>query len=298
MSAYSLRDNAQLLQYKKSKVAPQRITYDPAHDLDPRRQDAAKVVVPAGQVSLKSTVRFPIGTSDGTTTLITWDAWFGSEFRYEYTGIGNYKTFQFASPAKRIWFEVRTLFIRAEAPGVGLAVRRGGRTIADKAKGGAGEKPTAPPADDTAQKGRARPLTAVKSGGDIGALDVRAYGAPGIALGPNVRDGKPLMPKSGSFTVRAETWTRYWVLIEQRANDWDPVSLWVADENTDPVQIIDRRQLQVSPRAKGGVESFWFEYNSSSAAREGLGERVGYVRNLVMLRNVKDVPGLLQRPVK
>jgi hypothetical protein len=85
-------------------------------------------------------------------------------------------------------------------------------------------------------------------------------------------------------------------LIEQRADDWDLVSLWVADEHTDPVLIIDRRQLRVN--AAGGVESFWFEYNTSSHARPGLPERVGYVRNLVMLRNANDVPALLQRPVK
>jgi hypothetical protein len=129
---------------------------------------------------------------------------------------------------------------------------------------------------------------------DIGFVDVRAYVGKGAALGPNVQTGGPLTPKTGSFMIRAETWTRYWVLIEQRANDWDPVSLWVSDENNDPVQIIDRRQLSV----RGSVEEFWLQYNTSSRVPEGLKERIGYARNVVMLRNVADVAKLLQRPEK
>ena len=95
--------------------------------------------------------------------------------------------------------------------------------------------------------------------------------------------------------VKAETWTRYWVLIEQRADDWDLMSLWVADENNDAVKIIDRLQFAV----KGTLHAFWLEYNTSSKGKgAALGERVGYARNVAMLRNVKDVESLMQRPVK
>jgi len=305
MSAFSLRDNAQLEKYKHSPKATQLVTYDPAGDRDPRKQDAAKLVVPAGQVSLHSTERLPIGTEDGTATLVTWDAWFGSEFRYEKTGIANYKTFQFASPAKRIWFEVRTKFKDAENErGSGKAARTG---KANRRAAAAGEETGAAARGKEsgrkrAQKGNAEPpaaapapSTPIKSAHvDLGVVDARAYGAKGTALGPNVQSGGSLTPKAGNFTVRSEVWTRYWVLIEQRANDWDLVSLWVADEDHDPVQIIDRRQLSVN----GSVDAFWLEYNTSSHGGADLGERVGYVRNVVMLRNPKDVPALLQRPAR
>jgi len=303
--AYTLRDNDQLKQYTNSKAKSQRVTYDFANDSDPRRQDAAKLVVPAGKVSLGNTVRLPIGTEDGTTTLVTWDAWFGKEFRFENTGIGNYKTFQFASPADRIWFEVRTRFKQDAAQNARRATRAAreprGRKDSDTAgnQSATSKPPTAePPAKKKAAA--AAPATSPSSPGngdavDIGAVDARGYGNKGTTLGPNVLRGAPLAPQAGTFMVKAETWTRYWVLIEQRADDWDLMSLWVADENHEPVKIIDRLQFAV----KGTVHAFWLEYNTSSKGKgAALSERVGYVRNVAMLRNVKDVESLLQRPVK
>jgi hypothetical protein len=307
--AYSLRDNDQLKQYTNSRSKPQRVTYVPADDADPRRQDAAKLVVPAGKVSLGNTVRLPIGTTDGTTTLVTWDAWFGKEFRYEHTGIGNYKTFQFASPKDRIWFEVRTRFKQDAAQNARRAAKpksRGRRdTDAAANQAGASTQGTAqgttspgqtaqvPPAPRETKK--ESPASSRGDGEIIGAVDARGYGNKGTVLGPNVQRGSPLSPQAGTFTVRAETWTRYWVLIEQRADDWDLMSLWVGDEHHDPVKIIDRLQFAV----KGTVDAFWLEYNTSSKGKgAALGERVGYVRNVAMLRDVKDISSLFQRPVK
>jgi hypothetical protein len=291
--AFSLRDAAQVREYTHSKRRPEYVSYDPSKDQDPRRQDAAKITIPAGKVSLPNQVRLPIGTADGVATLVTWDAWFGAEFHRDNFGVANYKTFQFASPADRIWFEVRTRFKQDEARN---ARQAGSRQRARKANAGrAGRKADAelsdPPADAPPAQGAAR---TAKGGLDLGVVDARAYGSKGQTLGPNVARSAPLAPQAGSFTVRAETWTRYWVLIEQRANDWDLVSLWVADENHDAVRLIDRLQLSV----KRSVESFWLEYNTSSRPREGLGERVAYVRNVVMLRGVTDVTSVLRRPVR
>lgn len=312
MAAYSLRDKAQLEEFKNSKRKPQRVTYDPAADTDPRRQDAAKIVVPAGKVSLGNTVRLPIGTSDGTTTLVTWDAWFGREFRFENTSIGNYKTFQFASPKDRIWFEVRTRFKqdeerqtkRAQNIRRRAALRAGERhaqtqpaesvpspSKAERPKRRAARKQAEAAAEEPAA---APDLTRPADSGDIiGMVDARGYGGQDKPFGPNVTNSAPLSPQIGTFAVQPETWTRYWALIEQRANDWDLVSLWVADEHHDPVQILDRLQLSV----KGSVDQFWLEYNTSSKGKgAALPERVGYARNVVMLRNVKDVASLLVRP--
>ena len=289
MLAYSLRDQAQLDKYKHAKSAPAAITYDPAGDRDPRHQDAAKLVVPANKVSLRNQLRLPMSTADGTTTLVTWDAWFGAEFRYETTGISTYKTFQFTSPgSEKKWFGVRTRFKQTE--------EKQARRIA---QGGASN---GAPGDEKPQPGGgARPrlrqrnlAKGVAGGGDgpIGMVDTR--GSAARPHGPNVTKATPLAPQVGSFAIRPETWTRYWVLIDQRANDFDLVSVWVADENHDPVQIIDGLQFTV----RESVGSFWFEYNTSDKLKTGLPERVGYVRNVAILRNAKDVASLLQRPLK
>jgi hypothetical protein len=309
MKAYSLRDNAQLTEFSNSRSRPQRVTYDPAKDSDPRRQDAAKLVLPAGRVSLGNTVRLPIGTSDGTSTLVTWDAWFGSEFRFANTGIGGYKTFQFASPANRIWFEVRTRLKQDEARQARRATRvpraRRDAVPENNQERASGDQATGDPPPQNAPRRRAAaaqrpapdasgpsPNTAGRI--ELGVVDARGYGARGTTLGPNVQRGSPLSPQAGTFAIRAETWIRYWVLIEQRADDWDLMSLWVADEDNDPVLIIDHLQFSV----KKSVEHFWLEYNTSARLPEGLGERVAYARNVAMLRNVKDVPSLLRRPAK
>jgi hypothetical protein len=295
-------------EHSNSKSRPQSVTYDPANDPDPRRQDAAKIVVAAEKTSLSNQVRLPIGTSDGTTTLVTWDAWFGKEFRFENTGIGQYKTFQFSSPGDRLWCEVRTKFRQDEARNARRARTgtHGGRGTDSRmdgaqsaATGQTDERSRQDPPGGGKGKNRRRaeaPSPAKTDGrasSDIGVVDVRAYGKSGVMLGPNVAKGAPLAPQAGSFTIRAETWTRYWMLIDQRADDWDLVSLWVADENHDPVQLVDGRQLNV----KRSVDLFWVEFNSSGHAKKGVGDRVGYIRNVVMLRNVRDVKGLLQRPV-
>jgi hypothetical protein len=113
MAAYSLRDQAQIDQYRTKKRQSSWVTYDPPADPDPRRQDAAKIVVPADRPSLPTQVRLPIPPWAGSSLMVTWDAWWGSEFRHENTGIGNYKAFQLSSD-DRIWTEVRSRFQQAE----------------------------------------------------------------------------------------------------------------------------------------------------------------------------------------
>jgi len=294
MAAYSLRDKEQLKQYTNAPGKSQRVTYDPANDKDPRKQDAAKVVVPEGKVSLGNTVRLPIGTKDGTTTLVTWDAWFGAEFQFSKTNIANYKTFQFASPKDRIWWEIRTRFKQDEGAH-GKRKEKGAAAAPKGEQASGGGKPRKHAAPSEEKKAPADPTH--DDSGAIGVVDARGYGGQDHPFGPNVTNAAPLSPEVGSFTIRPTTWTRYWAFIEQRANDWDLVSLWVADENHDPVQILDRLQLSV----KGSVDQFWLEFNTSSHGKGvALPERVAYARNVAMLRNIeyKDVKTLFQRPVK
>ena len=246
--AYSLRDSGQVLQYRAGEGREAGVTYDPARDYYGARQDAAKVVVPAGKNSLPNQLRLPLGTEDGHSYLLTWEAWFGPELSYANTGIINYKTFQVASDG--LWFEVHSRFSRAR-------------------------------------------------GTDLAEVDGRGYVRDGShtgrdAFGPNVTDTNPL-PSVGSFATVPATWTRYWVQVEQRADDWDLVSLWVADETRDAVQLIDGVQLQTFGHP---IDKFWFEFNTSTGnVRPDRGPLVSYVRNFVALRDAGTPVPLLQRPI-
>lgn len=113
--AYSLRDPAQLQNranggFAQNNSTALMVTYDPANDPDPRRQDAAKVIIGTGSNSLTNQVRLPIPKHSPESLFVTWDAWYGDEFAFNITGIDDYKTFQFGSPANDIHMEIRNRF--------------------------------------------------------------------------------------------------------------------------------------------------------------------------------------------
>jgi len=152
MVAYSLRDMSQLLAFMDSTSKTWDVTYDPAHDPDPRRQDAAKLLIPASTVSLPNNVRLPIPDPGTDSVLVTWDSWLGREFAFANTGISNYKHFQFASPAARIWTEVKADFDYAQHFPPAVAMLRV-RYYGEKAQGEAGpnvtnENPLSPQASE------------------------------------------------------------------------------------------------------------------------------------------------------
>lgn len=123
LRAYSLRDPAQLTfpnqgGYAHSNTRPLVVTYDPTHDPDPRRQDAAKVTIGTSSNSLTNQIHLPIPPYSGAL-LVTWDAWFGKEFAYAVHGIQNYKNFQLASGGG-IWTEVRSRFNAATSGNISL----------------------------------------------------------------------------------------------------------------------------------------------------------------------------------
>lgn len=109
--SYSLRDPAQVAfardgGYTLGSTEPRAVTYDPANDPDPRRQDAAKVLIGAGTtVNLRHQVRLPL-RSQGVGFLVTWDVWMGQEFEQ----VATYKHFQLDGYDDRIWTEIRSRF--------------------------------------------------------------------------------------------------------------------------------------------------------------------------------------------
>ena len=267
--AYSLRNQAQIDEFRRSRDEPSMVTYDPASDTDPRAQDAAKVVIVGN--SLPTQVWLPVPEHRGESLLVTWDAWWGAEFAFENTGIDNYKAFQLCSPGSSIWTEVRARFSLARSEPAYVAMT------------------------DVRQYSLGS-LIAAGSNAIVGpVVDGRSYGSNSMG------------PIHEEFGVVGESWTRYWAFFEpQPDGQWYRFSLWVADEARDAVLVLD--QLQVRPRIGGPPavsmdgewDAFRLEYNTStSGVPEGRGPLIAYVRNVIMLRGTSHagIGELLERPV-
>jgi hypothetical protein len=127
----------------------------------------------------------------------------------------------------------------------------------------------------------------------VALIDSRYYGTSmGTLVSPD-----SLKPQAARFYVRANKWTRFWWLIEQRASDYDQVTLWVADEDTNPVKIFDALPLNTQGTIPS-VKSWWFEQNTSYDMYRGAPRNlVSYVRNFLALRDPGDVSPVLVRPL-
>jgi hypothetical protein len=237
--------------------------------------------------SLSTQLRLPVKTPSGSnsTYLFTWDIYYTDSFlnagTYN-TALNAHKTFQFGSgndgfPGE-IWVEPRIHFDAGHsccpAPGFNPNIHVGGVDVRAYNQPGPG------PADWTASDGN--------------------------TLGPNTtRDPlrhitSPAM--DGYFLVTPNRWTRFWVRLEVRVNDYDYFTMWVADEATNAVKLLDNMpvSLQVTnATTPNSVEAFWLELNSSvdSITRPDFHDWVAYFRNVVILKDPVDIPNLLVRPV-
>lgn len=227
---------------------------------------AGELVTLSGN-SLSNQVRVPIDSYDGATWFITWDAYFTDSFLDN--GIGNYKTFQLSSD-KSIWLEPQTHF-----------------------DGGSPKPAEFNPTKHVAVTGRLRSYDKVGGGTDFTLTD-------GERLGPGVTNNNPIQPSLNNFFVlHPNRWTRWWIRIEQRANDYDIMDAWMADEATGPVQVYSN--IPVSVR-KGKIDQFYVEFNTSTTflppgRTKDFRDLVAYVRNIAILRNPpNDVGELLVRP--
>jgi hypothetical protein len=221
--------------------------------------------------SLPTQVRVPLGTEDGNTYIFTWDVMYTSS--YVGTGLAGNKTFQFSSGQDAIWWEVKTRM-------------DGGSDISKPA-------------------GFNRAV-------HVGGLDVRSYNRPGgdanwmltdgSYLGPGVTENQPVAPMQSTFLLYPNRWIRYWVVVEQRANDYDYIDVWAADELTAPRQIYKRIPASTFNKGTPSINFFWLEFNDSQSRlpagrTDDFADMVAYVRNFAALKNVSDVTPLLQRPV-
>lgn len=247
------------------------------------KQDAAKVLIPAGRHSISGQPR-PSIRADSGDILITWDSWNSPQWYLGRTcadggSIGTQKTFQVSAPAEgnaSRWIEVRQRYT--------------GRDHLDEVIAGWD------------------PVTSERDGTDIATVDARSYGRLGAASqGDSVLGGQV-----ADFVIKKSTWTRYWVLVEMNQGDpwtcgrasgaYDLVSIWLADENQAPVRLYERAEVETTRVANvtegmcsgdelldeplaDDIVALWFEYNSSqgNCPEGGLADRIGYFRNFAAL---------------
>jgi hypothetical protein len=119
---------------------------------------------------------------------------------------------------------------------------------------------------------------------DIAKVDTRVYPSPGTP-----RD--TVQPQLAQFTVKPGAWTRRWAFVEFVTPTTVRYSEWIADETRAPVRIFNRASLTL-PNI-GGLNQFWFEYNSSQTRTAGAGPLVSWFRDLVVLAGLSESEAVL-----
>lgn len=123
----------------------------------------------------------------------------------------------------------------------------------------------------------------------VAAVDTRSYW-----FAPAQGSDQPVQPQVGSFDIKPDTWTRFWAFVDFANGQY---SYWVADETSGPVVIHDAIGIDYSPLPPGagpGLDTFWFEHNSSQSRTAGTPDLFIWGRNLVVLKDVSDASGVVQ----
>ena len=283
IGAYSLRSQAQLDSLVKRKPSV-FWKYEFDSDSHPRRQDAAKLSKPPRArfdeypelaeygtrgdegVHGNRAVRIPVGIRSGSV-VITWDFWWGEEFQTRTGQLDAWKSFFLATGEDT-----------------------GGRNIywlahdhVGNAKAAAGE-------------------VSRHHDGPVG--DSKLKAAPGVIRSdPFQPTGLGALP-TRTFPTMMNRWTRYWLEVRMDvpgrefhewsevaldgaplAGTWDMVTLWIADEQRDPVRILYRVPV---PRRDPMLAHFRLAFDSSTNNLRGGGidgTLVAYARNVVVLHN-------------
>lgn len=254
-------------------------------------QDACKLrIVPNSTLSKSdgagAQLRFPIGLTSGSI-FVTWDFYYGAEWHANAGNVGTFKAFQVSdgtsSGDTKIYCECRV-----------------GHNNADGTT-------------------------------NVAVVDLRGYGmstqaananfVPGlIAQGSYTPTGQgALAPQT--YPLKPAIWTRYWLEMNllhpsSQFTEWNSissqalstgqvyrrVSLWVADEVTDPQRVFYRVPWRVR---NPWIAKFWFEFDtstvpSSNGSPTGLtGELTGYGRHVLMLKDAtisESDTAVFQRP--
>lgn len=274
---WSLRSQAQLDSLVGDPVAT-NFSYSPSTDFYADKQDAAKfVLLPGGPSSLPAKQQLHLVFKPSLTSgsiLITWDWYWGREFRENRGAVNHYKMFQVMMGGHG-WWTLMSTFDWAS--------------------------PT-----DTKQVGMAADSFRAGTLAD-GAIQRE----PWTPSGPGTPDQRN---KSGSqYPQLHSVWTRYWIEIKMlqppsaftewsqtylngaplgpNLNDpegrWHMVSLWMADEKRDARRLLYRVPINYDGNAGWNpwISRFRFELNTSQPANSLTGPLIGYARNMVVLHN-------------
>jgi hypothetical protein len=305
-AAYGLRNAAQVAQYRTRNDLPPDITYTYPSDPDRRRQDAAKILIPAGEAGIRTQLHLPIGPHHPKNILVTFDVWWGAEYAYGSSNLAVHKgtPIVFGSPGDRNYLGMRANYVAATQSVSNLPP--GGPFVAF------------PYAQGIVNQAIKDPFFI---DGDSGYPRLRLpYG--GATTRPYVEGIAPVdtsvIPGGAEFGVKAETWTRYWHFFERASSlDWFDAtflggktfpaykwSMWAADANRGPMRILNEVIASVHPDSPGGLGELRVEFLSGGgivdAIPPGRGPLVAYTRNFVVLHGTSKAAAvaILQKPAQ
>jgi hypothetical protein len=278
--SWHLRTQAQVRSVAKligNRTNPVDTNYIWPNDDFADKQDAAKIIVPAGVANYEQ-LWMPLAfsannlTVDQASLMVTWDFYWDISFYTEHVGTlaqTSAKAFQFRRTSDNIYFELRNRFMNA---------------ITD---------PTKISYFDVRAYNEFRPVDLPNGIGgsfDDGPTSGINYGNDTLGLFQN------------EWQFAANTWTRFWVTFTSTNGSTrvSNINVWIADENRDATQILSNVTGQLLQHddltANGAIHHFDIEYNYSQG--RAAGPWIGYVRNVVALRDVPDYTVYLQRPIR
>ncbi len=286
---WSLRNQAQLDHLTADDVA-KVWSYNPSGDTYANKQDAAKLLIPAGlatsSISTYQQLRMPVPQIGGGSLLITWDWFWGPEFLSNRGGMNHYKVFHVIMGGHALWTLMHS---PAWASGGDI-----GKIW------------------DSMQTAGTYPAGLIR----------REPFTPSGEGAPDQRSGS-----GEQIGIQANTWMRYWLEIKMfqppsafvewnrvtgttlQANGSDPqgrwhmASLWFADEKRNVQRVLYRVPVSWNSLWDPNISRFDFEMNTSQNTGF-IGPWIGYGRNVVLLRNYKlpSVPEtdsfIFQRPLR
>lgn len=307
-AAYSWRSAAQVAQYRSGTI-PQNIDYLYPNDPDPRRQDAAKIVIPVGAVGTNAKLDFPSGTHYPQNLFAVYDLWFGAEWNYANTGmvISKATPIVFGSGgllnylSTRVDYQNATLFPGNQPPGGPFVCFPYVQTI----EAGLIKTPT------WWQDGMSGfPRLRLPCG--VPSNQTRGY-TEGLAADVCVT---PPLVYEGGFV--AERWTRtFWFFERAPGEDWTStfnkplflgkpmkaykLSVWVADAVRAPFLIIRDAIVAGHPDNPVGFNTVRSEWtNGGGIVNNSQVPLVAYTRNWAFLHGTSRAAalGLLQQPTE
>lgn len=269
---WSLRSQEQLDSLTNLR-ASSYFRYSPATDNYPTPQDAAKFYKPVDdQIGKESDsipgnqqLKMPIGISDGSV-LITWDFWYGPEFRTNIGAIANYKMFQVRQGASNRWWTILNRWTLASGNGEVSRISNSmdGVNSSNWPAGMSQFKPFTP-----------------GGAGAVAPEEFSTYYGRWTRYWLEIRLNQPHTAFGEWMSQNSKGVTG---TPAQLSGTWHMLSLWVADEQRAPQRVLYRVPWTMVG-ANNSIGSFDFELNTSSAPPGQTGPLVGYGRNVVVLRN-------------